>query len=250
MERSIEGFEFRLNIGYLQISGGFSAKFQSVEGESDWARIIMSEELEEILKDRNFDCSSLELGGDGDYEELIGGYGIRPETKSNVLIIRNEMERLHQTYISATFLNATPQEAARYIFAVAGIQNFNLTDENFASKPVYTINYMRATDALNELNNVYGINLKLIYRDNIFWWGTAPEQEDCYVLTDDNILDIRRSGDIWQAEVLAVPWIHTGDFIAVECDEYVGMGKVAKCMISSADAGIDMYIEFEEADVG
>ena len=247
MERSIEGLEFKLTIPGYQAAGGLPVEFyEDDESKPNWARIILPDELLEKITSKTVGDCTLELGSEEDFEVLLEGTGAISEKQEEVLIIQDGLAMLRKTRICNTFLNCSPQEAVRYILTVAGVQKYYLTDSAMSRKNVFTIDDMDALEALKEINTIYGISIPLRYADGAFWWGVEAEQEAVVLITDSNTMKLQRIGEIWEAEILTIPWIKTGNLISVDCEEYTGLGLVTKRIMKSTGKRIDMYINFEE----
>lgn len=248
MDRSIEGLEFRLTMPGCQIDGVTAEFFEGKNTLIPWARIILPDEFPAELKASRIEDCELEIGSDGEFETLLDGIGEMTENMDGILLIRSRLQILRENRICNTFLRCHPQEAVRYILTVSGVDNYHMTDEQFPAKDVFSIDDMDALEAMKQINSVYGINMEVTWMDDDFWWGTKPEQEDVAELTDDNVMNMEKTGSEWEAVILPIPWIRTGEQILVDCEEYQGMGTVTKRVIKGTGNQIDMYINFEEAD--
>lgn len=247
MERSIEGLEFRLTLPGYQVSGMMSAEiYEDNSAKPNWARLILPDELLEKLSSKEVGICVLEIGKEEDFEVLLEGSGAISEKQEEVLIIQDGLSALRKTRICNTFLNCSPQEAVRYILTVAGVEEYHLATAVMSRKEVFTIDDMDALSALCMINTVYGINIAFRYIDGVFWWGVESDQEDVVVITDSNTMRLQQIGELWEAEILTIPWIRTGDLISVECEEYTGLGFVTKRVLKSNGRQIDMYIHFKE----
>lgn len=247
MERSIEGLELRLTLPGYQASGMMAVEmYEDNTAKPNWARLILPDELLKKTNGKKVGACVLELGKDEEFEVLLEGEGVISEKQEEVLIIQDGLADLRKTRICNTFLNCTPQEAVRYILTVAGVEEYHLTTEVMSRKDVFTIDDMDALSALCMINTVYGINIAFHYVDGAFWWGMESDQEDVVVITDSNTMKLQRIGELWEAEILTIPWIRTGNLISVECEEYTGIGLVTKRILKCNGKQIDMYINFEE----
>lgn len=247
MERSIEDLEFRLTLPGYQATGMIPVElYEDDSAEPNWARVILPEELLEKISSKTVGACVLELGREGAFEALLEGSGAISEKQEDVLIIQDELSALRKTRICNTFLNCSPQEAVRYILTVAGVENYYLTSEVMSRKEVFTIDDMDALEALKAINTIYGINVSFYYAESAFWWGIDLSQADVVIITDSNVMRMQRIGEVWEAEILTIPWIKTGNLISVDCEEYTGLGLVTKRILKSDGKQIDMYINFEE----
>lgn len=248
MERSIENLQFRLTVPGYQMTGGLPIEFhEDGKASPNWARVVIPDELLNKISG-TMECV-LEIGSDEDFETLLEGTGKISDKQEDVLIIRNDLEILRNIRICNTFLNCRPQEAVRYILTVAGIEDYRMTDEDIGSKDVFTISDMDGLSALKEINTIFGIDISFNYEDGTFWWGVIPDQDEVASLTDDNVMSLKKTGELWEADILTIPIIRTGDLISVECEEYTGFGMVTKRILKSDGRQIDMYINFEEEDL-
>lgn len=243
MEINLEGLEWSLTVGEYQITGGFEAKCILGDGTgADWARIRMTDELSAFIQDKDISACILGYGG----VELLEGHGNYLENADQVLLIKSNRPELASTRIAATFIGCSIQEAARYILTVSGIDTYVLSDVD-AGRRTFTIDAMSCEEALQELNTVFGTNISSFSAGGIFWYGTAPGQEDYYTLTDDNVLDMEKSGDVWTAEIIPIPALQPRKYVYFACEEYTGTGLITKCVLEGGESGTDMYIRFKEA---
>lgn len=85
---------------------------------------------------------------------------------------------------------------------------------------------------------------KLDAKLEIFHWGTKKEQKEVYVLEEDEtIISLNKYGDMWEAETIAIPWIHHSQEVIVEHSKYSGTVVVEKTIVRSDDSGaVHMYI--------
>lgn len=248
MEINLEGLEFRLVCGDYQVIGGFDAKYQSDDTDAPaWARLSLSEELIQFLKDNPTDSYALELGNDAGYEQLISGNGLY--TAEGTLII-NDTEKTVAEHMSAFFLDATLQEAVRYLFAVFGISKYQMTNTDYGRRKNFRIDASSYGDALRQLNAVYQADIPFYTQSGWIYYGVQHDQDGYYQLSDDNILDIEKNGDIWVADIIPVPGIKPRQIVQLSCDEFTGPVQITACTIEGDENEIDMRIKFREVDDG
>lgn len=67
-----------------------------------------------------------------------------------------------------------------------------------------------------------------------------------YVLEEgETILSLNKYGDLWEAETIAIPWIHHSQEVEVQHSKYSGIVTVEKTIVRSDDTGaVHMYIYF------
>ena len=248
MEINLEGLELRLTSGEYQVTGGFDVKYLSDDTDAPaWARLSLSEELIQFLKDNPADSYALEIGNDSGYELLISGNGVCPA--EGTLIIK-DAEDIAVEHASVFFLDATLQEAARYLFAVFGISKYQMTDADYGRRKNFRIDALSYQDALRQLNFVYQADIPFYTQSGWIYYGVQLEQDSYYLLSDDNILDIEKNGDIWTAEIIPVPGIKPRQIVQLSCDEFTGSAQVTACTIEGNENGIDMRIKFREVNDG
>ena len=154
------------------------------------------------------------------------------------------MMKLERATVKGTFIDCTPQDIIRYILTRAGITAYELTDEVYGKKKVYSIEEKSGTAAIAEINSSWGISNPFFFQEKIFHWGTKKEQKEVYVLEEDEtIISLNKYGDMWEAETIAIPWIHHSQEVIVEHSKYSGTVVVEKTIVRSDDSGaVHMYI--------
>ena len=249
MQVDLEGLRARLTVGDYQVTGGFGMKciLDDTNG-SNWAKIAMSEELLAFLQEKSTETCSVELGNEQGYELLIAGSGRL--TDENTLFIYADEKAKSKEQISVFFLDATLQEAVRYILALYGITEFQLTEQEYSRKQNYKIDAGSYVEALRQVNAVYGVDVDFYMQDGTMYYGIQQTQDLYYVLTDDQILDMEQTGNVWRAEIIPLPGLHERSLLQVDCEEYTGLAYIKKCVVDSDEADIDMWIEFEERKDG
>ena len=88
--------------------------------------------------------------------------------------------------------------------------------------------------------------LSIFFQKKVFYWGTKEEQKEIYVLEEgETILSLNKYGDLWEAETIAIPWIHHSQEVEVQHSKYSGIVTVEKTIVRSDDTGaVHMYIYF------
>lgn len=97
-----------------------------------------------------------------------------------------------------------------------------------------------------EVNSSWGIKNPFFFQKKVFYWGTKEEQKEIYVLEEgETILSLNKYGDLWEAETIAIPWIHHSQEVEVQHSKYSGIVTVEKTIVRSDDTGaVHMYIYF------
>ena len=213
----------------------------------DWCRVELSTELQGKIRFADMDEASVELGYDGDYDSLIEGYvRCNREDYWKEIVIKDDLMKLERINIKATFLDCEPQDVIRYVLTCAGISDYVLSDAHYGKRARLVIDQRNGLQALAEVNAAWGISNPYYFQKRIFYWGARQDQNEMYVLEEDEtILSLNKYGSLWEAETIAVPWIHHSQQVEIRHSKYNGMAEVERTIVRSDDAGaVHMYIYF------
>ncbi len=62
---------------------------------------------------------------------------------------------------------------------------------------------------------------------------------------NETILSLNKYGSLWEAETIAVPWIHHSQQVEIRHSKYNGMAEVERTIVRSDNTGaVHMYIYF------
>ena len=144
------------------------------------------------------------------------------------------------------FVDCEPQDVIRYVLACAGIEDYVLSDEHYGKKDLFVIDRKSGINTIAEVNSSWGIKNPFFFQKKVFYWGTKEEQKEIYVLEEgETILSLNKYGDLWEAETIAIPWIHHSQEVEVQHSKYSGIVTVEKTIVRSDDTGaVHMYIYF------
>lgn len=239
---------FRVTVGKYQLTDGMEVEcFSSNESHMDWCRVELTTKLQGVLKFEDMDEAVVELGYGNDYDTLINGY-VRCSGADywKEIMIKDDMMKLEKVTIKATFIDCTPQDVIRYVLTCAGIENYVLSDENFGKKDTFVVDKRSGINTIAEVNSSWGISKSYFFQDKVFYWGTLKGQEERYVLEEgQTILSLNKYGELWEAETIAIPWIHHSQKVEVRHNKYSGTVEVEKTIVRSDDTGaVHMYIYF------
>lgn len=245
-EKKLISPEFRVTVGEYEIKDGVEVEcFSSRESHIDWCRVELSPRLQGLIQFKDMDEAQVELGYEDDFDTLIDGY-VRCNGSDywKEIMIKDDMMKLERATVKGTFIDCTPQDIIRYILTRAGITAYELTDEVYGKKKVYSIEEKSGTAAIAEINSSWGISNPFFFQEKIFHWGTKKEQKEVYVLEEDEtIISLNKYGDMWEAETIAIPWIHHSQEVVVEHSKYSGTVVVEKTIVRSDDSGaVHMHI--------
>ena len=244
--------EFKVNLkDYILTNGIEVSCFSSRETKCDWCKVELTSQLQKLISYEDFEPMEVQLGYDEDYDTLISGYARRTGNDYwKEILIRDDMIKLERTEIKETFRYCEPQDILKYILNRAGIGNYEISQKSYGSKDVVTINTENGINAIKRINNIWEIENDFFFRNRKFYWGCRPEQDVIYILREDeNILSMRKYGELFEIETLGVPWIHHSQLIKVEHSKYGGMPLVEKTIIKSDTEGrVRMFIYFKGGD--
>lgn len=241
--------EFQVTIGNYEISSGIEVEcFSSKASHMDWCRVELSTELQGLIPFNDMDEAVVELGYDNDFDILIEGYArYGTEDYWKEIMIKDDMMKLERITIKASFIDCEPQDVIRYILACAGIEHYVLSNKNFGKRGLFVIDKRNGLKAIAEVNSSWGISSPFYFQNKVFYWGTKKGQSEIYVLEEDEtILSLNKYGSLWEAETIAIPWIHHSQLIEVRHSKYNGAAEVEKTIVRSDDNGaVHMYIYFQ-----
>ena len=85
---------------------------------------------------------------------------------------------------------------------------------------------------LYRYTKAWGIKNPFFFQKKVFYWGTKEEQKEIYVLEEgETILSLNKYGDLWEAETIAIPWIHHSQEVEVQHSKYSGIVTVEKTIV-------------------
>lgn len=240
-----------VQIGAYSIKKGIEIETCSdAESYFDWARIRFTDPYQTQIGITKGDEMSIYLGYSGIMEEVFTGYVSSPYNRAqgkNEILAKDEMQRLEEVTISETFLDVTPQEIVRYLLEVAGISNFQISQEVYQPKKVVPVAQKNGIQVLEEIRRLWQIQKRFYFSGGVFYWCTDPEQKQTYLFEyGSNIIRLERSMGSWELETVSMPFIHHSQTIKVIHPAYTGSALVKKVLFKTNDAGfIRTYITFD-----
>lgn len=156
-EKKLISPEFRVTVGEYEIKDGVEVEcFSSRESHIDWCRVELSPRLQGLIQFKDMDEAQVELGYEDDFDTLIDGY-VRCNGSDywKEIMIKDDMMKLERATVKGTFIDCTPQDIIRYILTRAGITAYELTDEAYGKKKVYSIEEKSGTAAIAEINSSF-----------------------------------------------------------------------------------------------
>lgn len=238
-----------MTVGSYVITSGIEVEcFSSKESHMDWCRMELSPELQGYIQLKDMDEASVELGYDDDFDCLLDGY-VRCEKEDywKEVMIKDDLMKLERVSIKATFIDCEPQDIIRYVLVCAGIEDYVLSEEYYGKRNRLVIDKRNGLQAIAEVNSVWNLNLPFFFQNKVFYWGTKQGQDEMYVIEEgETVLSLNKFGSLWEAETVAIPWIHHSQQVEIRHSKFSGTVEVAKTIIRSDDTGaVQMYIYFE-----
>lgn len=240
-----------VQIGAYSIKKGIEIETCSdAESYFDWAKIRFTDPYQTQIGIAKGDEMSIYLGYSGIMEEVFTGYVSSPYNRAqgkNEILAKDEMQRLEEVTISETFLDVTPQEIVRYLLEVAGISNFQISQEVYQPKKVVPVAQKNGIQVLEEIRRLWQIQKRFYFSGGVFYWCTDPEQKQTYLFEyGSNIIRLERSMGSWELETVSMPFIHHSQTIKIIHPAYTGSALVKKVLFKTNDAGfIRTYITFD-----
>ena len=209
----------------------------------DWARIKIPETFQKLVKEN--DLVKIELGYELEKHNVFEGI-ILENTDS--FLVKNEMMKLEKTYISTTFLEATPQEIVEYCIKQSGISKIVSTSEGFAAKTV-AIRKKNIFQVIKEIENIWEIKKDFYFLNGCFYWGVKPEQEIMYEIKyGESILNLESYGGHWIVEAPLLPQLNHSHQISITHPNLTGIFEVEKVIFKALREGFirtQIYIRDE-----
>lgn len=241
--------EFRISLKKYEVTSGMEVEcFSSRETRSDWCRVGLASQLQGTISYEDMEKATVELGYEDDYDILLSGYCRRTSRDYwKEIMIRDAMIKVERTEIKGTFIDCTPQDIIRYVLAQAGIKEYRLDETDYGKKGTFIASKQNGIKAITQVGSAWGIENDFFFQNGIFYWGCKPGQETIYVLEEsENILSLKKYGELYEIETLGVPWIHHSQEVEVSHSKYSGIVKVEKTIIKSDARGYTrMYIYFK-----
>lgn len=240
--------DFKINTELYEITSGIEVEcFSSKEARSDWCKVELTSQLQNIITYKDMEPATVELGYDDDFDMLLSGYCRKNDNNRKEIMIRDAMLLIEKASIKGTFMDCTPQDVIKYVLARAGITQYRLNDNDYGKKDALLISKQNGINTISQVNSTWGIDNNFFFQNGIFYWGYKPEQKDIYVLEEnENILSLNKYGELYEVKTLGVPWIHHSQMIEVQHSKYSGMVEVEKTIIKSDESGYtNMSIYFK-----
>ena len=229
-------------LGNYRFSKGIELEvYSSKDSYYDWAKVRFTQELQTEISIVEGDDASVQHGYAGPLEEVFQGYvakGYNGTTSLNEILLKDEMMKLENTFITETFLNATPREIIGFALSKAGITASVLSSTAYPAKKIFPVSRKSVVALLQEINTAWGISAKAFFRDGVFYWDSAPKQAYVYEFVyAQNIISLGRVNGSWELVTVSAPFIHHSDTIRVDHPSVSGDFIVSKVVHSTDVTG-------------
>lgn len=242
--------EVRAMIGKYIFHEGIGLRLYSDKKSAyDWSAITFTKEFQEQIMLSAMDKAEIYLGYAGKLEKVFSGYVTKKynaASEADQILLKDETLKLGNTYITNTFLSATPQEIARYAFSQAGITKMELPQQSYPQKSVVPIIKKSVLSVLKELQGLWDMgDLPVCIRNGIAYWGIVPPQEKQYQFVyGENIISLARNNGYWVLETVSIPYVRHSDQICVSHPKVNGSFEVQKMLFSTENGFIRTKIYF------
>jgi hypothetical protein len=242
--------ETNINIGGYGFQKGIEIEvFSSKDSYFDWAKVRFTQQFNEKITLSKKDKALIQLGYNGVFDEVFEGYVVNPMSEgsySNEVVLKDDMIRLEETYITNTFLDATPQEILRFCLNKAGITNMRISSKVYQKKKVVPVFRKNVIAVIEEIHSIWKIKEAFFFSGGVFYWGEKPEQKKVYEFEYGvNIISLERPGGVWVLETVSTPFIKHSQKIIVRHPKISGEFETKKVVFTTNDAGfIRTYIYF------
>lgn len=232
--------DWRVSVGQYEITDGMAVEcFSSGEARADWCRITLDDAYEGLIEIHDMEGACIELGYSDTYDTLMEG-SVRmahPGGWKEILVL-DGMRKLAETEIMATFLECRPEDVIKYILRRSGITDYALDETVYETKSVFALDSRNGIQAIQAVNSFWGIGNAFFFRGKKFHWGAEKAQEEMYVLEEgENLIQLEKTGSLWEAETFGIPWLHHGDEVEIAHSMYEGVAKIQKTVIKRSEKG-------------
>lgn len=242
--------ETLVSLGSYHFSKGVELEaYSSKASYYDWAKVRFTQEFQPKISVAEGDAASIQLGYSGSLETVFQGSvakGYNGTTALNEILLKDDMLKLENTFITETFLNATPKEIIAFALAKAGVTSYVLSSTSYPAKKVFPVSRKSVVALLREINTAWGISAAAFFREGVFYWDAAPKQAYIYSFTyAQNIISLNRVSGQWELVTVSVPFVHHSDTIRVDHPSVSGDYTLSKVVFSTDETGfVRTYLYF------
>lgn len=236
--------EISASVGGYNFNKGIEIEvYSSKKSYFDWAKIRFTEQFQHKILVERKEKALIELGYNEVFDEVFEGYVFKSYNGggyANEIILKDDMIILEETYITNTFIDATPQEIISFCLTKAGITDFKLSNKVYPIKRTVPVNKKNVIDVINQIHAVWeiGIAEKFFFSGGVFYWGEKPEQSKVYTFEyGANIISLNRSSGMWELETVSAPFIKHSHTINISHPQVTGEFEVEKVIFLTNETG-------------
>ncbi len=217
----------KIKIANYELNAGAEAEItSSQESYSDFAKVLITENLLKQMSLNKGDFVDIEIGYEEQYFNVFSGD--ITYINSNILTCSDDMKRLEKTFITKTFVDCVPQEVINYCLNQAQISAKEISSENFSVRASLPIAKQNCVDVLKFLNKLYKVKYKFFFDKRVFHWGDKTPGEKIYNFAYlENIINLKYENG-WVLETVVSPFIKHSDLISIEHPKITGIKEVKK----------------------
>lgn len=236
--------------GRYQFNRGIEIEVHSDKSSYfDWAKLKFTEQFQHKITLEKKDRAQIDIGYNGLMSKVFSGFVSKTyntATRSDQVLLKDEMLLLEETDITDTFLDTTPQEIIRFVLMRAGVTKMQLSTNAYPRRKKIPIRSQTAVQAINTVNAAWGLKHKFYFADGTFYWGVTPPQEKVYTFEYGvNIIRLSRTNGVWMLETVAAPFVRHSNKIIVKHPKINGIVDVSKVKtITNDDGFIRTYLYF------
>lgn len=230
-------------IGSYRFTSGIALEIYSDQKSAyDWAKVKFTKEFQDSVSLNRMDEAELKLGYSDTLQRVFSGYvtkNYNHASGADEILLKDEMLKLGETYITDTFLDTVPQEIAAYALNQAGITSMELVPDQYLAKPRVPIVKKSVPELLKHLQDLWSMGeLTACIRDKVFYWGVTPPQKRTYQFAyGENIISLGRESGCWELETVSMPDVRHSDMIQVSHPKISGSFEVKKMRFMTSDRG-------------
>ena len=230
-------------IGSYCFTSGIALEIYSDQKSTyDWAKVKFTKEFQDSVSLNRMDAAELKLGYSDTLQTVFDGYvtkNYNHASGADEILLKDEMLKLGETYITNTFLDTVPQEIAAYALNQAGITSMELVVNQYLTKSRIPVVKKSVPELLKHLQDIWSMGeLTACIRDKAFYWGVTPPQKKTYQFTyGENIICLGRESGYWELETVSIPDVRHSDMIQVSHPKISGSFEVKRMQFTTNDRG-------------
>lgn len=207
----------------------------------DFANISFTAELADKINVKKDDHGEVWFGYSGKLEKIFEGIVVsslgEAEGKTSIML-KDDMVKLEKVIVNDTFLNVTPQELVEFTLKLAGINQYQMDETNFALRKQLSVLSMNGLQLMRLINQSWNLNHEYYFQDGCFYWGFEKKQEAIPIFNyGQNILSLQKNPDAWVLDTASFPFIKHSMNIQVNHPRIKGERMIEQIKFKVNDKG-------------